>query len=276
MGKYVESFFDGIDTFFAWLSTSLHQTTEAYCEIETADSEDTLVAHDGSLLSIIKVEGVRGLVGNEEFNRLVEGMSNSLQTAMSRDGHAIQVYFVHEKQQVYTKIKNNYSSARATARRLNLELDDLFEERIKHLASYCADEHLYFVLWTRPTSLSREQLKMATKEKTRMLKETKSPPFKNTQTIFAAIPELRDSHDAFIRSVLNDFDSMNVSVKILEVHDAVHAIRNSADPDFTAPDWRATLPGDKIPIREFNAFEGDPSDLLWYPLSKKYDILQGI
>lgn len=269
MGKYVESFFDGIDTFFAWLSTSLHQTTEAYCEIETADSEDTLVAHDGSLLSIIKVEGVRGLVGNEEFNRLVEGMSNSLQTAMSRDGHAIQVYFVHEKQQVYTKIKNNYSSARATARRLNLELDDLFDERIKHLASYCADEHLYFVLWTRPTSLSREQLKMATKEKTRMLKETKSPPFKNTQTIFAAIPELRDSHDAFIRSVLNDFDSMNVTVKILEVHDAVHAIRNSADPDFTAPDWRATLPGDKIPIREFNAFEGDPSDLLWYPLSKQ-------
>ena len=32
----------------------------------------------------------------------------------------------------------------------------------------------------------------------------------------------------------------------MEVHEAIHAVRMTADPDFTADDWRATLPGDKI------------------------------
>lgn len=269
MANYVESFFEGIDTFFAWLSTSLQQTTESYCELETADDAHTLVAHDGSLISFLKVNGVRSLVGIEEFDRLVEGMSNTLQTSMARDGHAVQVYFTHEKESITKKITENYAPAKATSQRLKLNLDDLFDERIKHLAGYCADEQMYLVLWTRPASLTREQLKMAHKDKMKMLKQSKSPPFKNSQTIFAAIPELRDSHDAFVRSVLNDFNSLNVNIELLTAHDAVHAVRMSADPEFTSKDWKATLPGDKIPVREFNSFEGDPSDLLWLPLSKQ-------
>lgn len=269
MANFVESFFDGIDTFFAWLSTSLHQTTEAYCELETADSNTCLTTHDGSLISILEIGGVRALVGQEEFERLVEGMTNSLQIAMGRDGHALQVFFSHDKLSVSREIAKNYEPAKITAERLRLELDDLFEERCRYLSSYCASEKVYFVLWTRPASLTSEQLKMANKEKSAMLKNTKAPPFKNSQTIFAAISALRDSHGAFVRSVVNDLDSLNIDATLLEVHDAVHAIRMSADPEFTDEDWRATLPGDRIPVREFNGFEGDPSDLLWIPLAKQ-------
>lgn len=269
MGNFVESFFDGVDTFFAWLSTSLHQTTEAYCELETADSKTVLSTHDGSLISILEINGVRSLVGQEEFSRLVEGMTNSLQTSMGRDGHALQVYFIHDKQAVRQEIAKNYEPAKATCKRLNLDLDDLFTERLRYLSSYCASEKVYFVLWTRPGSLTTEQLKTSNKEKAAMLRNTKSPPFKNSQTIFSAISALRDGHGAFVRSVMNDFDALNMNVSLLNVHDAVHAIRMSADPDFTAENWKASLPGDMIPAREFNAFEGDPSDLLWMPLSKQ-------
>lgn len=269
MANFVESFFDGIDTFFAWLSTSLHQTTESYCELETADSNTVLTTHDGSLISVLEVGGVRALVGQEEFERLVEGMTNSLQTAMGRDGHALQVFFAHDKMAVSREITKNYEPAKATSKRLKLELDDLFEERCRYLSSYCASEKVYFVLWTRPAALTSEQLKMANKEKSAMLKNTKSPPFKNSQTIFAAISALRDGHGAFVRSVVNDFDSLNIDATLLNVHDAVHAIRMSADPEFTDENWKATLPGDQIPVREFNGYEGDPSDLLWIPLSKQ-------
>ncbi len=48
MASWAESFFDGVDTFFAWLSTSLKQSTDSYCELETADSPTVLVNHDGS------------------------------------------------------------------------------------------------------------------------------------------------------------------------------------------------------------------------------------
>ncbi|MFY7697383.1 MAG: type IV secretion protein IcmB [Legionella sp.] len=269
MAKLAESFFESIDTFFAWLSTSLKQTTESYCELETADNNDVLVNHDGSLLSILKIDGVTALAGAEEFDKLVEGLTNAFQAAMGRPGHALQIYFSHDKQNIKKIIQDIYAPALVTAETLQLDLDDLFSERVDFLSQYCADERLYFVLFTRPFNLAPDQLKVANKAKMKAIKDLKIPPFKNTQALHAAIPELRDTHSAYVRSVLNDLESLNVMASLLNVHDAVHAIRMTADPDFTADDWRASLPGDPLPIREVNAFEGDVSDLMWPSLAKQ-------
>jgi intracellular multiplication protein IcmB len=269
MAKWSESFFEGIDTFFAWLSTSLKQTTESYVDLETADSSTVLVNHDGSLLSVIKVEGVTALAGAEEFDHLVAGLNNAFQAAMGRPGHALQVYFSHDKQNIKKVIEDIYDPAAATAKRLELNLSDLFEERVDYLAQYCAEERVYFVLITRPFNLSNDQLKVSAKAKGKFIKDNKVPPFKNTQTIFAAVPELRDTHDAYVRSILNDFDSLRIFSRLLDAHEAIHAIRMTADPDYTSDHWRATLPGDKLSVREVNSFEGDASDLLWPSLAKQ-------
>ncbi|MDF1645817.1 MAG: type IV secretion protein IcmB [Legionellaceae bacterium] len=269
MGKWAESFFEGVDTFFAWLSTSLKQTTESYCELETADAPTVLVNHDGSLVSVLEIDGITALLGNEEFKRLIEGLTNSFRSPMSRAGHVLQVYFDHDKQHIKQMIRDIYAPAAATAKRINLDLNDLFEERGGFLGQYCAAEKVYFVLMTRPFSLPQDQLKVANKAKLKMLKDKKSPSFKHTQTIYAAVPELRDTHDAYVRSIKSDLQSLNVVSELLDVHSAVHAIRMTADPDFTADDWRPTLPGDEIPVRELNSFEGDASDLLWPSLAKQ-------
>lgn len=269
MAKWAESFFEGVDTFFAWIGMSLKQTTESYCDLETADSPTVLVNHDGTLISILKIEGVTALAGAEEFTRLVEGLTNAFQGAMGRPGHALQVFFSHDKQNIKKVIRDIYANAEATERRLELNLEDLFNERVSFLAQYCAEERVYFVLITRPFNLPADQLKTSNKAKFKMIKEKKAPSFKNSQTIFAAIPELRDTHSAYVRSILNDLNSLNILGKLLDAHDALHAIRLTADPDFTADDWRASLPGDAIPVREVNAFEGDASDLLWPSLAKQ-------
>lgn len=269
MGKWIESFFEGVDVFFAWMSTSLKQTTESYCELETADSSTTLVNHDGSLISILKIDGFAELAGVDEFTRLCNGFTNAFQSAMGRPGHALQVYFSYDKQTTRKLIQDIYASAYATEKRLELNLEDLFNERVNILSKYCADEKIYFALMTRPFMLSSDQLKEAGKAKMKMIKDLKAPPFLNSQTVYAAIPELRDTHEAYVRSVVNDLGSLNVQAKLLEVHEAVHAIRMTGDPDFTGDDWRATLPGDKLPVRVMNNFEGDISDLLWPSLAKQ-------
>ena len=183
MANLTESFFEGMDTFFAWLSTSLKQTTESYCELETADSPTVLVNHDGSLLTLLKIEGVTALVGPDEFDRLVEGLTNAFQGAMGRTGHALQVFFSHDKQNIRKVIGDIYAPAEATAQRLELNLDDLFAERLDYLSQYCAEERLYFVLYTRPFNLPPDQLKVAMKSKLKMVRDNKFPPFKNTQTL---------------------------------------------------------------------------------------------
>ncbi|MDF1758672.1 MAG: type IV secretion protein IcmB [Legionellaceae bacterium] len=269
MATFSESFFEGIDTFFAWLSTSLKQTTESYCELETADSPTVLVNHDGSLLSVIRIDGVTSLVGTEEFEQLVEGLNRAFQGAMGRAGHALQVYFSHDKQNIKKVISDIYAPAQATAKRLDIDLGDLFQERTNYLGRYCSEERLYFVLITRPFNLPADQLKVAHKRKAKAIKDDKIPPFKNSQAIYAAMPELRDTHSAYVRSVLNDIETLNIFAEQLNVHDAVHAIRMTADPEYTADDWRASLPGDPISVREVNDFDGDPSDLLWPSLAKQ-------
>src|SRR3990167_5355032 len=267
------SVFSGVTDFFnsflSWMSTSLHQTTAAYCDLQTADSSTVLVYNDGSLLSIIRVDGVKSLIGQEEFDQIQNGLQQTLQTTMSQSGHSIQVYFSYNKDEVKTEISEILAPAMATANRLSLRLDDLFEERIHYLSRFCAHEEVYLVLSTELESLTAEQVKRANKDKIKMIKELKMPSFRNVQNVIAAVPDLRESHDSFVRSIVNDFKQYGLIVALLPVHDAVFAVRKSADPDFTAPTWQPVLPGDKITIQELKKTTGEISDVLWPSLSRQ-------
>ncbi|GAB4222668.1 MAG: type IVB secretion system protein IcmB/DotO [Gammaproteobacteria bacterium] len=269
MLNFVENFLDSVDSFFAWLSAELKQTTESYCELETADARNVLVAHDGSLVSIFHIDGVTGLIGAPEFERLHEGITRGLQTGLGRPGHSIQVLFEQDRERVGNILEEILRPAKATAKRLSLQLDDLFQERIDFIGRYCAEERLYLVLWTHPSQLTNEQNKRAAKEKLRQIREQKIPPFKVSQNILAAIPDLRDAHDAFVRSVYNDLNGLNFRTILLDVHDAVAAMRTIVDPHFTDREWRATLPGDKIPLKEVNHLRGTISDIMWPSLAKQ-------
>lgn len=257
------------NSLLSWLSTSVKQTCAAYCDLQTADSETVLVANDGSLVSVLKIAGVTTLIGKEEFNQVQKSLRQTLQTTLSQPGHVIQVLFSYDKEEVTDEIRYIFNPARQTAQRIHLSLDDLFNEREKYLSRYCAHEELHLVLWTRLKSLTSEQLKRAHKDKQKMIKRLRIPAFRSSQNIIAALPELRESHDSFVRSVKNDFNMTGVITDLLEVHDAVHAIRNSVDPEFTDRQWRPSLPGDKITVKTTQQTVEDISDVLWPSLSRQ-------
>lgn len=266
----IDPIIDSIDSLMAWISSMLKQTTESYCEIETAEDEFTLVAHDGSLVSVIKIEGVKELIGGAEFNALHQGWSSNLQGPMLRQGHALQVYFMYDPERVSADIEKNYASARETAERLSLDLEDLFQERTEFMSHYCSHEEVFLVLWTRPGMLSNEQVQRAQKEKLNFIRKNKIPPFLNSQNLLAAIPDLRNSHNSWVRSMLDELSKLNMFVRLIDVHRAVYYMRTSVDPDFTAPDWQPYLPGDRIPVKEVKRRgERDLSGLMYPPLGKQ-------
>lgn len=270
MATFVDPILDGIDGFLSWFGTALGQTTSAYCSLETADSRHTLVARDGSLVSVIRLHGATQLVGSEEFDRIHKGLTSSLSTSMSRMGHGLQVYFHYDKEAVQEEIRDIFSPAQSTASRLGLKLDDLFEERIHHLAQHCASEICFFVLWTRPNALSQTQLDLSNKAKVKKLQEAKLPYLRRSQNFFASIPEMRETHDSFVRSTLNDMNDLHLYAVLLDVHDALYEVRKSVDPDATQLGWRPVLPGDKIPFRDIkDRKKKDLSELLWPPLAQQ-------
>lgn len=269
MAGLFESILDTVDIFLAWMSSAIHQTNESFCQIQTADSRFSLAANDGSLVSVIKIEGVKALVGVAEFERLRNGILQSLQTSMSRTGYAVQVYFNYNREEVNEEIANIFNPAVETAKRLFLSLDDLFSERVSYLSKYCAHEEVFLVLWTRPSALTGEQQRRATKDKMKLIKNKKIPPFRFTQNLIAAIPDLRDLHDSFVRTVVNDFNGLGIVTSLVEVHDAIYHMRRSVDLEFTDRNWRPVLPGDKITIKEPKKYTGDISDILWPSLSRQ-------
>lgn len=269
MNRFVEKIANTIDTFVAWLSSSLKQTTESYCDLETADNPTTLVAHDGSLVSVVRIEGAKTLIGEEEFSKLHEGLTLGLRTGLVRSGRTVQVLFNYEKQGVAAKITKIFEPALQTEQQLNLNLEDLFSERIKYLSRYCADESVFLVLWTRPEFLTKEQYDVARKNQEKYIKDNNWPPIKRSQNILAPLAELRDPHESFVRSLINDLNGLEIQVELLEIHDAVYIMRKIADPDFTDQNWRPALPGDRVPIKYYqNGFQ-DVSDLLWPSLARQ-------
>ena len=245
---------------------ALRQSVSSFIQLETSDNETTLVASDGSLISYIKIEGSRQIIGDEEYNKIVESATLKIGARFDRLGHAMQVYFARDPGRIREELETLVRPSRVTAENLGLEVDDVLEERIQHLQRYLTHEESYFVLWTRPSVLSQSEFKRAGKEAKEEVKEWISAGY--AQYPHAALKPLRTRHKSFVSSILSSLDELGVRGQLLEVHKALAAIRSNLFPDRANDKWRACLPGDPIPPRAPMS-KVDMSDLLWPNLANQ-------
>jgi len=261
---------DSFDSLLEWLSTSLHQTTRSYCELETVLDKYTLVGRDGSLASIIKLDGIQFLVGDEEFKSILESLAIALGPSFKQPGQTIQILYSYDTTTIKDELKTILEPSWDTAQNINLDLNDLFEEKINYLSNYCSDENVYLVIWTTGKQLTKQQRKQVNKRKMKELKEQKIPPMQHAQAIFCPTLELKESHYSFVRTFINDLKDLNIMTTALDVHTALREIRMSVDPEITNNDWRPYLPGDPIPVRdEVLKNKNDISELMWPSIARQ-------
>ncbi len=270
MLKYFSSFLKSIDSLLAWLSTLLKQTTESYCDLETADSQYDLAGRDGSLVSIIEVQGITTLVGEEEFEYLHAQLTQTLRTILSKTGHTFQAVFHYDPEAVTEQVEKLLAPSRKTLESLHLlALNDLLDERKTYLSQYCAAESVYFVLWTHPHQLNKAEGKQAEKEKLQLIRTHQLPPTQLTQNVIASIPALRKTHRAAVNTLLHQLHTLQIRARLLKTHEAVYHMRLLADPFFTDLNWQASLPGDKIPLKLYQKNTAHVVDLLWPSLARQ-------
>lgn len=265
----IDKIYETVEGIFGWISLVIKQDALSYCDLETADGRHTLVAKDGSLLSILNVHGYRRFIGSNEFAFLCEKLSEILQPAFSQEGHFLQFYFAHEGTNIDRSINDMLMPARRTAKRLGLDIQDIFDSRIDKLAQYCANEDCFLVLWTTPECLIRSHYKHSLKQETEKVKSYKLPRLSDTQNLFSVLPEIRNIHDSFVSSVHEDLQHAGFYVDLLDVHTAVYETRKSVDEPVTDPTWRPFLPGDKLPLRIPAHHEPDISSVMWPPLDQQ-------
>ncbi len=250
-------------------SMSLKQTMSAYCDLQTADSKYSFVNNDGSLLSVIKLDGLTKLVGEAEFQNCLAALQQALQTAMSQRGHHIQMIFEYDTDAIHGEISQALQPAANTAERLSLDLADVFAEKKQHLSRYCASESVFLVLTSTVAALTKEQVKQEGKRRAKENKDQGMPAIRVSQNINAAVRDLRDQHDSFVRLVVNDFKMQQFILTLLDVHEAGYYIRRSVDPEFTDTAWRPVLPGDKIRVKEPKQGIESIMDIAWPPLARQ-------
>ncbi len=237
---------------------------ESYIRLETADDEVTLVADDGSLVTVFRVDGSRQIIGEEEYRHIIENATIKMGSRFDRPGYALQVYFSRNPDQIKNEIGRFVYPNKQAARNIGLEVEDLFEEKERHLSHFLSWEEIYFVLWTRPSALSPTDLERAKKENSNQ----KWVPAQDSQYPFMAFDVLRGRHKSYISSIGSVLGELGVQAKIMTTHDALRAVRTSLFPETANENWRACLPGDKMRSRApLDSF--DYSDILWPSLKSQ-------
>ena len=135
-----------LDKLMSPFQVAFKKSLESYIRLETADSETVLAGSDGSLISYVKIDGSRQLVGEEEYNHLIESATLKIGARFDRPGHAMQIYFVRDPERIQEHLEDLVKPSRKTAKDTGLRVDDVFEERIRHLSRYLSFEECYFVL----------------------------------------------------------------------------------------------------------------------------------
>jgi intracellular multiplication protein IcmB len=256
-------FFEGL---FSWVSSALKQNALAYCDLETADDKNTLVSKDGFLGTIIQIQGYKRFVGPNEYVYLCERITEMLQPGFSASGHFVQFFFTYDQSGIQRKIEQALEPAIKTAKRIELEIDDIFQSRVKTLSKFCSDEDCFMVLWSNTEAIEKSHYKRLMKQRSDRLASYKLPRMGGAQNIFGVLDELRNIHHSFVSSVVEDLQHAGYYINVLDVHKACNAIRKTIDPTYTSEDWQPFLPGDRLPLQLNGNLKKDVSSLMWPPL----------
>jgi intracellular multiplication protein IcmB len=233
--------------------------------------DDTLVCTDGSMGTMVRLQGLRTMKAIADYDRFLDDLSRRLTAALSIRGHAIQIYFQRDPSHARQVAAELVRPARNAAEYFGLDLERQNDMREEMLAKRIIPEVSYIVFWTRPGALDDATLK-------RMEQETKYPPLwprtESSQNVFNFSEKIAILHRSWVTDVLSTFKLMEISVPVMTGQQALRAIRLSPRPGFDNPDWYPWLPGEQLdassprsvsrsdlPIRD--GVDADASDDLW-------------
>ena len=208
-----------------------------------------LVCHDGSLVSLMHLDGARSMMGTEELDRFVEIAALRFNTAFALPGHALHVVFERAPDEAAPLAEAHAAAARRQARRLRLDLDDLLTERARRLGPLIAPETLVLACWTRPSVLPRDRLERDRKGLRKRLRDW-LPDAGEAQCPHLALEGLWARHEALLDAVSAVLAETGVEGRRLTEEAALRLMRRMVNgAASTAPGWRPVTVANDAPAR---------------------------
>jgi len=249
------------DITLQFLNNLFRTSPREFIDIETIEDGETIVMSDGTLLSVIAVDGVSKAVLQDEFIEIIDHVERKLSAYMVDGCHYISTFFSRDTDGIHDEIDRIYGGARETARRLDLELQDVLDEQCNVLADYCQKERSLILAWTNMRGLSKDEKKLNNKYRVEQRKGI--PLANNAQDIGMGVAKLIVKHKSFVDELRQDLSDVFITSHVVDVNTHLREIREGIDSEWTGQDWEPSLPGDPLPLRLEDSYNPDASGVLW-------------
>ncbi len=210
---------------------------------------DAVLCGDGSLVSLISVEGARSITGAAELAAFVELARRRLNASFLGKGHGLHVMLERAPDAAAVWIDAAADRQRRHADAIGLDLGDVIGERAERLRGLLAGETCTIACWTRPDVVHGAELQRERKQAKQRLKAWLPRPWES-QCPLDVVDSLPARHEAFVDTVQGLFGEARLISECLDGHAAVRSMRLLVNgPDAAGPNWRPAGPEDEVWVR---------------------------
>ncbi|MBA1280222.1 hypothetical protein [Stutzerimonas stutzeri] len=241
---FVDRMMDGLDElrrgWRGWTKADHSQ----YFPVACAHSDNVLALYNGSLMSVIRIDGYLGQYFPEQFKELRHLWTKFLRTTTqdkSAKGFDLFWSYEYDPEGMASRTLEYRERMILAGERRGLEVRDIMEEEARLYGSICASEEQYLLIVTHIDSLPKanhkEALSSAAQDRSKAAKGHGSMV---TQRGLKMIEATHEQHvnkvEVFLKGALRGytFERMNA-------YSALHAMRHSLLPETTGPGWKARL-----------------------------------
>lgn len=243
MYTFFDKFFDGVDGFVSGVRGLLHSDQTTYFPIMSAHTSQTLALNDGSLMSVIRVDGYLGQYFPEQYVQLVDSWSTFFRSlAADRTASGITLYWTYEYNPDGMSGKHNLRERMAeAAKRRGIDISDVLEEEAHLYGQICATEAQYLVVITGAAAIQKANTKEAMMRRREALK--RQPRGEDAIIMGLAIPDLQPIHEQHVTKIEHHLRhaGRGYAYQRLNVYDALIAMRKMYDPSTTSDSWKPRL-----------------------------------
>jgi intracellular multiplication protein IcmB len=230
------------NSFARIISTFMNESLADMIRVESMEDDCTLVLKDGTLLSMILLEGALKTPGHDEVADMVERLRIALSPYLSTPGHVITFSFVRDPSAAKREISTLVERTGRAARSLGLDIEDVLAERERVLSKRMVSETCLVSIFSRPDVMSGEEADDARKKLGEAMKG--SPVMAQAHSFNKVMDAVFTRHQALSEAVNRSFRIVGQLSRILTVTEMLQEMRASLYPS-TSPhksEWQPRLP----------------------------------
>lgn len=207
-----------------------------YCDLETVSGSDTLVFKDGTMLTLLRYNGMLSQVSGINFVKMIDQMADHLNNLMLNSGYKIVCVF-RKDLDAFSSLAQIEATKKMTVDKLQLNLRDIIEEAIEAARNSVYDEEVYFGLMTNRHSLDAVEIEGLKNRKP--VANFDAPKLSTAQNLFHTVNILHAKHSEFVERFMGAFrgGDFYVSMEKINAVKALAIIRHQAQPNSSPRNW---------------------------------------